>query len=45
MAVFILECKEDEERQDDFPSKKASQSTLETTASFADDAILTEIKW
>ena len=43
MAVFLLECKEDKERQADFPSKEASQSILEITTSFADDAILTEI--
>ena len=43
MAVFLLECKEDEERQADCPSEEASQSILEMTASFAYGAILTEI--
>ena len=43
MAVFLLECREDEERQDDFTSKEASSPILETTASFIDGAILTEI--
>ena len=42
MAVFLLECREDE-RYVDFPSKEASQSTLEMTASFTDAAILLEI--
>ena len=29
MAVFLLECKEDEEGQASFPSEEASQSILE----------------
>ena len=45
MAVFLLECKEDKEGQTDYPSKEMSQSNLEMTASFANDAILMEIKW
>ena len=28
MTVFLLECREGEERQADFPSKEASQSVL-----------------
>ena len=43
MAVVLLECREAEERQADFPSKEASQSVLEMTPSFTDGAILTEI--
>ena len=43
MAVFLLECTEDEERQDDFTNKEASLPILETTASFINGAILTEI--
>ena len=41
MAVFLLECSEDEERQADFCRKEAS-SLLETTVSFTDGAILME---
>ena len=29
MAVFLLEYREDEQKQADFPSKKASQSVVE----------------
>ena len=43
MAVLLLECREDEDREANFPGKEASQSVLETTASFADGAILTEM--
>ena len=43
MAVFLLECREDEERQADFPRKEASLLSLETTASFTDGATLMEI--
>ena len=43
MAVFLLECRKDEERQADFPSKEASSPVLEMTASFTDGAILMEI--
>ena len=32
MVVFLLECREDEGRQTDFPSKEASSSILEMTA-------------
>ena len=42
MAVFLLECREDE-RLVEFPSKEASQSILEMMASFTDAAILLEI--
>ena len=42
MAVFLLECREDKDRKP-FPGKEASQSILETTASFTDGAILTEM--
>ena len=38
MVVFLLECKEDEERQANFPSKEASSPILEMTASFSDGA-------
>ena len=43
MAVFLQEYREDEERQANFPRKGASSSVLETTASFTDGTILTEI--
>ena len=43
MAVFLLECRDDEERQADFPSKQASSPVLEMTASLTDGAILSEI--
>ena len=43
MAVFLLECTEDEERQADFSGKEASQSILEMMANFVDGVILTEI--
>ena len=39
MAVFLLECREDEERQVDFPSKEASSPVLEMTTSFTDGTI------
>ena len=42
-GCFLPECREDKERQADFPSKDASSSVLETTASFTSDPILTEI--
>ena len=41
MAVFLLECKEDEERQANFPSKEESQFVIEMMASFANGTILT----
>ena len=43
MAVFLLECREDEERQADFSRKEDSSLLLETTASFTNSAILMEI--
>ena len=43
MAVFLLERREDEERQADFCTKEAPQSILEMMASFADSVILMEI--
>ena len=43
MHIFILECREDEERQAYFGRKKASPPILETTASFTNGAILMEI--
>ena len=43
MAVFLLECREDEERQADSPSKEASSPILVTMPSFTNGAILTEI--
>ena len=43
MAVILLECKEDEEKQAIFPSKEASSPILKKKTSFTDGAILTEI--
>ena len=43
MAVFLLECREDEERQVDFPGKEASSSILETTVSFTNGTTLMQI--
>ena len=43
MAVLLLECKEDEERQPDFPTKQVSLSILDMMASFVDSAILKQI--
>ena len=40
MAVFLLECRKDEERLANFPSKEASSPVLEMIASFTDAAIL-----
>ena len=40
---FLLEYKEDEERQANFSTSEASQSILKMAASFADGAILMEI--
>ena len=45
MAVFLLECREDEEKQANFCRKEASTPVLETTASFTNGAIITEILW
>ena len=39
----MLECRKDEEKHANFPSKEAFQSILEMTASFTDSAILMEI--
>ena len=43
MTVFLVECREDEGRQADFPSKEASSPVLETTPSFTDSVLLMEI--
>ena len=43
MAVFLLECRENEERQVDFPGKEAFPPVLETTASFTNGATLMQI--
>ena len=43
MVVFLLECREDEQRKADFCRKEASSPLLETTANFTDVTILTEI--
>ena len=39
MAVLLLECREDEERQANFLSKEASSPVLETTASFTNGTV------
>ena len=41
--LYLLQCKEDEERQDSFFVKEASPSLSEMMTSFADDTILMEI--
>ena len=43
MAVFLLDCREDEEKQANFYRKKASSPLLEMTVSFTIGAILMEI--
>ena len=43
MAVFLLDCREDKERQADLSSKEASSPVLETMANFTDGTNLTEI--
>ena len=43
MAVILLECKEDKEKQAIFPSKEASSPILENTASYINGTILTEM--
>ena len=43
MAVFLLECREDEERLANFPSKEASSPILEIAVSFTNVAIVMEI--
>ena len=45
MAVFLLERREDEERQANFYRKEASLPLLEMMVSFTNGAILTEIYW
>ena len=40
MAVYLLECREDEEGQADFCGKEASSPLLDTMASFTNGAIL-----
>ena len=42
-GCFLLECREDEERQADFCRKEASSPFLEMMASFTNSAILMEI--
>ena len=42
MAVFLLQCREDEQRKANFPTKEASQSIVEMMASFTNGVILTE---
>ena len=43
MAVFLLECKEDEERQASYSNKETLQSILEKMTSFANSVTLLEI--
>ena len=43
MAAFLLECREDEERQVDFPSKETFSPVLQTMASFTNGATLIDI--
>ena len=43
MAVFLLECREDEEREAKFSSKETSSPVIETTASFSDGACSSKI--
>ena len=40
MAVFLLDCIEDKERQVDFCTNEASSPILETMANFTNSAIL-----
>ena len=42
-GCYLLECRDDKQRQADFPIKEAYSSVLEMTASFIDGTILTEI--
>ena len=42
-CFYLLECREEEEGQANFPTKDASSSILETTVSFTYGANLTEI--
>ena len=43
MAGFLLECREDEERQADFCRNEASSLVLKIRASFTNADILTDI--
>ena len=43
MAIFLLDCRENEERQADLFSKEASSPVLETMANFIDGANLIEM--
>ena len=43
MTVFLLECREDEERQANLCRKEASSPVLEMTASFTNGAMLTDV--
>ena len=43
MAVFQLQCREDEERQADICRKEASSQLLQMMANFTNSAILTQI--
>ena len=43
MVVFLLECREDGERQANFSGKEAFSSVLEIMASFTDGATLTQM--
>ena len=42
-GCFLLECRENEERQAEFSSKEVSSPILEMMVSFTDGAILMEI--
>ena len=44
MAPFLLQCKEDDERQDDLSAKEPCPF-WETMASFADGTIIVQIEW
>ena len=43
MAAFLLECREDEERQANFSGEEALLSVLEINISFTDGIIVIEI--
>ena len=43
MVLFLLECREDEERQADFCKIESFSPLLEITARFTNGTILTEI--
>ena len=42
MPVFLLECRENKEKQANFPSKETFSPILERIASFTDGAVLTQ---